>query len=100
MEENPRGRRVCRFVRVHVWMSALHWVIAYNHPKCLYCTNSITVLREWLCGDGVAEAVNEPGRSLITQAHGQALIVMQRDRRPAISLYEHHIHTALCHKVS
>lgn len=39
----------------------LHRVITYNHPKCLYCTNSLTMLSEWLCGTGVAGVVNEPG---------------------------------------
>lgn len=58
----------------------LHRVITYNHPKCLYCTNSITMLSEWLCGTGIAGVVNGPGRSVITRAQGQAQIVMQLDR--------------------
>lgn len=74
---------------------SVHWVITYNHPKCLYCTNSITMLSEWLCRTGIAGVVNEPGCSVITQAQGQAQIVMQQDRGPANSLYDHHIHSAL-----
>lgn len=53
------------------------------------------MLNEWLCGTGVAGIVNEAGRSVITQDRGQALIVMQKDRSPAITFYDHYIHTAL-----
>lgn len=54
------GVRVCRFVspsKVHVYVCVCpctRMVITYNHPKCLYCTNSITMLTEWLCGMGIA----------------------------------------------
>ena len=72
-----------------------HQVITYNHLKCLYCTNCITMLSEWLCGTGIAAVVNEPSRSMINQAHDQAQIIMQQDREPANTLYDSHIHTTL-----
>ena len=53
------------------------------------------MLSEWLCGTGIAAVVNEPGRSMINQAHDQAQIIMQQDRRPANTLYDNHIHTTL-----
>lgn len=53
------------------------------------------MLSEWLCGTGIAGVVNGPGHSVITQAQGQAQIVMQLDRGPANTLYDHHIHTTL-----
>lgn len=49
---------VCLWVDVDVYAPILHRVITYNHPKCLYCTNSITMLTEWLCGMGIAGVVN------------------------------------------
>lgn len=82
-----------------MWISmhpVLHRVITYNHPKCLYCTNSITMLSEWLCGTGIAGVVNGPGRSVITRAQGQAQIVMQRDRGPANTLYDQRIIKIYC----
>lgn len=72
LEENPWGQCVqvwvspsvrpceCVWVDVDVHAPVLHRVITYNHPKCLYCTNSITMLSEWLCGTGIAGVVNGP----------------------------------------
>lgn len=51
----------------NVHAAVLHQLIIYNHAKCLYCTNSTTMLTEWLCGMDLAE----PDRSVISLNHSQ-----------------------------
>lgn len=89
MEENPWGQsvQVCESIPgpcICVCVCpCTRMVITYNHPECLYCTNSITMLTEWLCGMGIAGVVNGPGRSVISPAQGQAQINMQLDKATA-----------------
>lgn len=68
-----------RTVSANVHAAVLHQLIIYNHVKGLYCTNSTSMLTEWLCGMDPAE----PDRSVISLNHSQDEITTQRDRGPA-----------------
>lgn len=67
MQENLWGQCVQVCVCTYVHAPMLHWVITYNHAECLYCTNSITMLTEWLCGMAIAGVVNWPSHSFSRQ---------------------------------
>lgn len=82
--QHGRGslRSVCAGLRTHprtvsakVHAAVLHQLIIYNHVKGLYCTNSTSMLTEWLCGMDPAE----PDRSVISLNHSQNEITTQRD---------------------
>lgn len=75
-------RSVCAGLRIHprpvsanVHAAMLHQLIIYNHVKGLYCTNSTSMLTEWLCGMDPAE----PDRSVISLNHSQNEITTQRE---------------------
>lgn len=75
----------------------LHWVITYNHPKCLYCTNSLTMLSEWLRGTGIAGVANEPSRPGDYPGSGPGSDCHEAAQQgPATTPYNRRVRTALC----